>query len=134
MIRIKAVYTLPAINQVLLIAAFPDTDLDSPKPSEFHISRKQLLEHIGLDKSRMLPSKSLRWKVRIVPENDFLLSIADSEAKKQTLAIQSSHSSESMELLAINLAKTPESSCDPSKDTPTVLSRLQDQDIIEVFV
>lgn len=128
-------YSIPARKEILLIASYsPNTALDSPKPSEHRIGQKEEIERIRRDTRRKLPKTDLKWTIRIIPEDDFLKSIPSLEYKNPATTNQSFDNSESMELLAINLLKTPRPSNDLSCNTPKILSKVPNEDIIEVFI
>lgn len=83
----------------------------------------------------MPPIKSQQWKVKLIHEDDFLMSLESLQSKLLESTNQPFRSPENMELLAINLVQTPRSSPETlSSITPKVLSRIPDEDIIEVFV
>lgn len=134
MVRIKAMYRIPSKKEFWLISSYQNTVQDSPKLSQDRTQEKERIEHIPRNILNMLPNKNLKWTIRIIPENDFLLSILSLECKTQAITNQSSDNSESMELLAINLLENPLPSNDLSYNTPKILSKVQDEDIIEVFL
>ena len=129
MIVVKALYHLPAIRHLILVVPCVSITRDCPKQS--HLSSKQEIEHILLGKHHMPSKKSLKWTIKIVREDDFLSSLLAQQSRVKVCPNQSLRNPENMELLAINLVKTPESL---SSNTPKILSRVSDEDIIEVFV
>ena len=132
--RIRALYRLPARKEILVIASFPYTDQNSPKLSELRKLRIESLEHTLKNKHCMRNNQDQQWTIRIIPEDDFLLSLSSQENIMQVTTNQPFRNSEDMELLAINLLKTPRSSTDLSYNTPKILSKVLDEDIIEVFI
>jgi hypothetical protein len=102
---------------------------DCPKQSI--LSKTQEIEHILLGKDHMPSKTGLKWTIKIVQEDDFLSSLQAQQSRMKVSTNQSLRNPEDMELLAINLLKTPESL---SSNSPKILSRIPDEDIIEVFV
>lgn len=83
----------------------------------------------------MPPTKRPQWKVKLIHEDDFLMSLESLQKKLLESSNQPFRNPENMELLAINLVKTPRSSPETlSSITPKVLSHIPDEDIIEVFL
>src|SRR5277367_4234999 len=120
--RIRAFYRIPIKKEILVVACFSNAAQDNSTPSGDRILRKEELQHIHNNLNNMLTNKNPKWTIRIVPEDDFLKSILGLEYKTQTKTNQSFDNSEYMELLTINLLKTPRSSIDLSSTTPKALS------------
>jgi hypothetical protein len=132
---VSAVYRLPAIRHLILVISHSSNWNGSSTPSIRSKKRREDLEHILLGKDRMPPIKSQQWKVKLIHEDDFLMSLESLQSKLLESTNQPFRSPENMELLAINLVQTPRSSPETlSSITPKVLSRIPDEDIIEVFV
>lgn len=134
MLSIVGVYKLPVLRHVFLIVDSLHDFLDTLFLSEESRIRKGYFERILRSKDRKDPTEDLQWTIRVVCVHDFL------EAIKQSIPIgtestnQTYQNPEELELLAINLVKTHPPSLDKPFHTPKVLSRVHDEDIIEVFI
>jgi len=131
--RVRAVYKLPELRQIILITS-PCKIQDSPKLSRLHKQGKEVLEDIRNCKGRISPKRDQKWSIKVVLEEDFLQAIEGLQEIKLLGPNQSYDNSENMELLAINLLQTPSKSSDLSFNTPKILSKVPNEDIIEVFV
>lgn len=134
MVSIKAAYKIPDVRHVFLIVDSLDPFLDSSQLSQESKKRKECFERILRSKDRRCPKATQQWTLKIMLEHDFLMAIKQNNPTGQVSANQTYGSPEDLELLAINLVKTPESSLDRTFNTPKVLSLLPDEDIIEVFI
>lgn len=93
----------------------------------------EYFEHILRSKDHTPPTVTRQWTLKVVSERDFLRVLEQRMPTAKESPSQSSYNPECLELIAINLLKTPEN---PSRslNTPTVLSKIPDEDIIEVFI
>lgn len=131
---IRGIYKLPAIKHTFLIFASPDEDEENDSRLLGNRKRREYFEHILECKHRMLPTETLLWRLKIVSEDDFLSVIRQHTPTDLVSSSQSSSNPEMLELLAINLLRTPV--CLPSVpcETPKFLCAVPDEDIIEVFI
>ena len=131
MIWVTAIYKLPVIKHIFLIVASDD---GRPNLSSRNCIQKEEFAGILRDKDREIDSPGSKWTTKLIHSDDFLSALEDQGNLRIDLSNPSFDSSEHMELLAINLQ--PQKSCpDPlSMFTPKVLSRVPDEDIIEVMV
>ena len=134
MLSIMGVYKIPAVRHVFIIVSSLHEFLDSLSLSEENKTRREYFERILRSIDRIRPKVSLQWTIKVVGVHDFLKAIKQRIPKGKVLPSQSSNNPEELELLAINLAKTRQSSPDRTFDTPKVLSAIPDDDIIEVFI
>ncbi len=134
MISIMGIYKLPTVRHVFFIVSSLHDFLDSLSLSEKNRTRREYFERILRSKDRKRPKVSLQWKIKIVCVHDFLKAIRQRIPKGKVLPSQSSRNPEELELLTINLERTPQISLDRTFDTPKVLSAIPDDDIIEVFI
>ena len=135
MVWIKGIYKIPRTKQMIFIVSDSSTPNNSPKPLSKSIRGTLDLERSDLNQSRKTPRKDLQWTLKIVRESDFLDLLESQKMLHLELTNQPSHSSENMELLAINLLETPESCSEHlSSNTPKHLCNVPNEDIIEVFI
>jgi hypothetical protein len=131
---IRGIYKLPAIKHTFLIFASPDGDEQIDSRLKENRKRREYFEHILECKHHMLPKEVLLWRLKIVSEDDFLSVIRQHKTTDQVLSSQSSNYPEKLELLAINLLKTPVRLPSEPCETPKFLCNVPDEDIIEVFI
>lgn len=134
MISIKATYQIPGVKHLFFIAEVLSSPFGYSKESPKHKKRKGYFEHILRSKDHNTPKESQQWILKIVPVNDFLSDIERNTPKELISSNQSLQNPEKLELLAINLIKTPPSSSDCTFKTPKALCVVPDEDIIEVFI
>lgn len=96
--------------------------------------RMEYFEHILQLRDHICPKEIPLWTLEVVSESEFLKVLEQRMPKGKVSSNLSSHNPECLELLAINLIKTPEQSSDLALKTPTVLGVIPDEDIIEVFI
>lgn len=130
---IKAIYRIPSIKHTFLIVGPHDT------PSLKHLELEQIgveeesLEHILRWKDHIGPKEALRWTQRVVSFEEFLEVVEKCTPIGRVSSIQSSRNPEDLELLAINLLKTPVSPSE-SLDSSKYLGFVPDEDVLEVFI
>lgn len=134
MLLVKGIYKLPEIRHIFIVVPSASIANDNPKLLLRNKERREYFERTVLSKDRMTKLTSLKWTIRIIREDDFLMSVGELTKRPEVSSNPSFDNPESMELLAINLLKTPLSSPDLSLHTPKVLSKVLDEDIIEVFI
>ena len=134
MIVVKGIYKLPEIKHIFIVVPSPSIANDNPKLLLQSKQRRRYFDNTVLSKDRMTKPTNLKWTIRIIPEDDFLESVRELTQRPEISSNRSFDNPENMELLAINLLKTPLSSPDLSLHTPKVLSKVFDEDIIEVFI
>ena len=96
--------------------------------------RREYFEHILRSRDHICPKEVPLWTLEIVSERDFLSVLEQRMPKGKVSSNLSCHNPECLELLAINLVKTPEQSSDPTYESPKQLGVVPDEDIIEVFI
>lgn len=132
--NLRGIYKIPSQRiEFLIVSAFPDF-LDCFRES--HASKKRM-EYIGRtlrSKDRRNPKGSQLWKLKVVSENDFLMAIKRYKPTRKESSNQSFDSPLVLELLTINLLKTPCDLVDWTFNTPKALSVISNDDIIEVFI
>lgn len=94
----------------------------------------EYFEHILGYKDYMSPKAIPRWRLKILTQSDFLTVLERQKTREKVLSNQSFHNPEALELLAINLTKTPSNHRSETFCTPKQLGTLLDEDIIEVFI
>lgn len=131
---IKGIYKLPAIKHAFFIMSsledFGGNSAESPDSKK----RMEYFEHILQLRDHICPKEIPLWTLEVVSESEFLKVLEQRMPKGKVSSNLSSHNPECLELLAINLIKTPEQSSDLALKTPTVLGVIPDEDIIEVFI
>ena len=130
---LTGIYKLPAIKCAFFIVSTLWDVSGKQTSSQEHDKRIRQLEHILRSKDHTCPKASQLWKYVVVEQNDFLRVLEQSMPRKQGETNQSCYSPEHLELLAINLLKTPRDRR-RTYETPKVLSCIPDEDIIEVFI
>lgn len=132
---IRAVYKIPeAKHMFFIVEPLDDSSCDYLAESPGSKRRREYFEHILRSRDRSNPKAIQQWTLGIVPADDFLSAIEQNTPKELVSSNQSSQNPEKLELLAINLVKTPPNSSDWTLRTPKVLCAVPDEDIIEVFI
>lgn len=131
MLSIKGIYTLPALKYVFFVISSFDECCDFFKEEEQIDKRRKYLERIIRLKNCDNVTINKKWTLQVISESDLLSVIKHKQGGVSS--IQSSHFPDHLELLAMNLLK-PSKSSDSPFYTPKVLSRVPDEDIIEVFI
>lgn len=134
MISIRAVYKIPELKHMFFIVEPLGSSYDCLKESLGSKKRREYIEQILRSKDRSIPKETQQWTLKIVPADDFLSAIEQNKPRELVSSNQSSQNPEKLELLAINLTKTPPNSSDWTLKTPKALSVIPDEDIIEVFI
>jgi hypothetical protein len=128
---IRAIYKLPEIRHVYFIVSPQEGDEESGLILKESTRKRECFEQILRSKDRTFPSTAQQWTLALLSESDFLKVIEQHQPREPGSSNQSSHSPEYLELLAINLLKTPSSR---TLETPKFLSPIPSEDIIEVFI
>ena len=133
MIYLKAVYRIPQIKHVFFIMSFSDEVLDNSMLSLQNKKRREYFEHILQSKHHIKPIEAQQWRLKTMLESDLVKAIEHYTPKELESSNPSYSDPESLELLTINLLKKeyPE---DDFYHTYKGLGRIQNEDIIEVFV
>ena len=134
MIGIKGIYTIPNARHVFFIVSSLSKFSNNAKLLEKSKKRTEYFEHILHSKDHIVPRGHVLWTLKLVPENGFLQALTQQHTIRQVSTNPSFHNPEDMELLAINLLKSPLSYLDSAFNTPKILSNIADEDIIEVFI
>ncbi len=130
---IKGIYDIPSIKHTFFIVSSVNDLLDSTKLCRENKRRTGYFAHILQSKDCKHPKVAQQWKLIVIEQKDFLRVL---EHKSPTIKVspnQSFYSPERMELLSINLLKTPDNLLF-SHHTRKVLSCVNEEDIIEVFI
>lgn len=116
--RLKGIYNLPQIKQTFLV-------IDSSHMSEKSLCLfEEISEHLlDILKTKNPMENSENWKYDLVTTGEFLCALS------RIYPDQSFCYPDSMEILAINISKTPNSFSDNK-----ILGLLKEEDVIEVFV
>jgi hypothetical protein len=134
MTNLRGIYKIPSQRLAfLIVSVFPDF-LDCCRESQ---ASKKRMEYIGRtlrSKDRSTPKESQLWKLKVVSENDFLMAIKRYKPTRKESSNQSFDSPLALELLTMNLLKTPGDLVDWTFNTPKALSVIPNEDIIEVFI
>lgn len=127
---IRAIYRIHSTKHIFLIT----TPKQTGTPLESDIAKEDFAR-ILRDKDHMKSKEDQTWKVYTLPESDFLESVDSHLEICLKSSNQTFHNSTSMELLAINLC-TPQPclSDSLSLSSPKGISRVSDEDIIEVVI
>ncbi len=133
MTTLTGIYNLPAIKCAFFIVSFLEDVSGKQTSSPEHDKRIRQIEHILSSKNHTFPKASQLWKYIVVEQRDFLLALEQSMPREIGETNQSCYIPEHLELLTINLLKTPLDRLRPY-ETPKVLSCIPDEDIIEVFI
>lgn len=131
---IKGIYKLPAIKHAFFIVSSLEEFEVSLIESLDNKKRMEYFEHILRSKDHICPKEIPLWTLKVVSESEFLKVLEQHMPKGKVSSNLSSHNPECLELLAINLIKTPEKSSDLPPSTSKVLSVMAEDDIIEVFI
>ena len=129
---IKAIYKLPQLKHMFFIVAPLEESSVIEQPLLGSKRKREYFERILRSKDHIGPREAQQWTLKIVSESDFSKVLEQHRPIGQELSNPSSHSPEYLELLAINLLKTPASS--RASQNSKVLSVVPDEDIIEVFI
>ena len=130
---IKGIYKIPAIRHAFFIVdSLSELEGEPLSPSSF-AEGKEYFEHILESKDHICPKEAQQWKLRVVSSEQFLQVLEKCTPKGLVSPNQSSRNPEYLELLAINLLKTPVSNPD-SLHTSKYLGVVPDEDVIEVFI
>ena len=133
MTLLTGIYKLPAIKCAFFIVSTL-ADVSGKQTSSLeHDKRIRQIENILRSKDYTFPKASQLWKYIVIEQNDFLWVLEQSIPRKLGETNQSCYNPEHLELLAINLLKTPRD-LRRTYETPKVLSCILDEDIIEVFI
>lgn len=132
MTTIRGIYKLPAIKHAFFIISSLQ---DFSGNSQLRESKKRMgyFAKVLKWKDQEHPKVTQKWKLIVIEQQEFLKVLECSLPTRESSSSQSCYNPEDLELLAINLLKTPESLFFPH-DTPKVLSFVSDEDIIEVFI
>jgi len=134
MMNLRGIYKIPSQRLAfLIVSVFPDF-LDCCIESQEHKKRMGYIGRILRLKDRRRPRVSQQWKLKVVCENDFLTAIKRYKPKGIESSSQSFDSPLALEMLTINLLKTPGDPVDWTFNTPKALSAISNDDIIEVFI
>ena len=132
--NLRGIYKIPSQRLAfLIVSAFPDF-LDCCIESQ---ASKKRMEYIGRtlrSKDRSNPKAPQHWKLKVVCENDFLTAIKRYKPTRKESSSQSFDNPLALELLTMNLLKTPCDLVDWTFNTPKALSVIPNEDIIEVFI
>jgi len=134
MMNLRGIYKIPSQRLAfLIVSVFPDF-LSCCIKSQEHKKRTGYIGRILRSKDRILPKVPQQWKLKVVCENDFLTAIKRCKPKGIESPSQSFDSPLALEMLTINLLKTPGDPVDWTFNTPKALSAISNDDIIEVFI
>lgn len=131
---LRGIYKLPAIKHTFLIVSSPEEELEPEMMLRENRRRREYFEHILVSKDRMLPKEVLLWRLKVVSEDDFLSVIRQQDPREKVSSSQSLNNPEMLELLAINLLKTPSNLPSGTQSTTKFLCDIPKEDIIEVFI
>lgn len=126
MISIIGIYKIPAIKHAFFIVSSLKEFSGNSRRLPENKRRMEYFEHILRCKHQ--------WTLKLMSESDFLTVLKQHKPKGIVSPNQSSCSPASLELLTINLAKTPENCLDWAYTSKKILSVIPDEDIIEVFI
>jgi hypothetical protein len=134
MMNLRGIYKIPSQRLAfLIVSVFPDF---LTRCRESQASRKRM-EYIGRtlrSKDHSKPKVAQQWKLKVVSENDFMTAITHYKPKGTESSSQSFHNPLALEMLTINLLKTPGDLVDWTFKTPKSIGVIPDEDIIEVFI
>jgi len=131
---IRGLYKIPFLKTAFLIVSFFPSFSDSLEPS---LESKKRTGYIGRtlrSKDRKFPKEIQQWTLKVVSEHDFLQAIALHKPKGVISPNQTCDNPIQLELLTINLPKTPENLLDWTYSTPKGLGLVPEEDVIEVFI
>lgn len=131
---IVGIYKIPKIKHALIIVAPSDEFSSNLQQLQKNKKRMECFEQILRSKDHRIPKEAQQWTLEVVSKIDFLKVLKLNKPKGKVSSNLSFHNPECLELLAINLVKTPEKTSDWTLDTPTALSSIPEEDIIEVFI
>lgn len=132
--NLRGIYKIPSQRLAFLIVSVFPGFLDCCKASQEHKKRMGYIERILRSKDRTCPKAPQQWKLKVVCENDFLTAIKRYKPKGIESPSQSFDNPLALEMLTINLLKTPGDLVDWTFKTPKALSAIPNEDIIEVFI
>lgn len=134
MMNLRGIYKVPSQRLAfLIVSVFPGF---LTRCTESQASKKRT-EYIGRtlrSKDRSNPKASQQWKLKVVSENDFLTAITQYKPKNLESSSQSFDNPLALEMLTINLLRTPGDIVDWTFKTSKRLGVIPDEDIIEVFI
>jgi hypothetical protein len=132
---VRAIHKNPKEMQVVLIVTDISKSDSSPKPLLRSKSETISIEKIRPHKACKLPKKDLKWTLKVIHEDDFLMSLGFPCMKSQKVANQPYANSSDMELLTINCIKNSQPSLDNlSSMTSKKLGKIPEEDVIEIFI
>lgn len=132
--KVIGLYRLPQIKHEFLIVSSLEAFLKGQQELKDYKKRMECIEHILQSKDCTPPKETQQWRAELVLEEDFLRVLKQRMPKVEVSSNLSSHKPICMELLTINLVKTPETSSDLTLSSPKELSVSKNEDIIEVFI
>jgi len=132
MTKLTGIYKIPALKCIIFIFSSLEGVLGKRTSLIENEKRKQEIEHILRSKNCTPPIGLQLWKFVLFEQNDFLEILASKTPRKRADTNQTFCIPENLELLAINLLKTPKVCLD--FDTHKILSSVPDEDIIEAFI
>jgi hypothetical protein len=130
---IRGIYKIPQIRHAFFIVDSLSGIEESPATSLSLEEGAEYFEHILQLKDHICPKEAQQWKLRVVSSEQFLRVLEKCTPKELGFPNQSSCNPEYLELLAINLVKTPLSTPE-SLYSSKKLGVLPDEDVIEVFI
>ena len=127
-------YTMPSLKHIFIVVYSLSSSSDNPKLLPRNRTSKEYFDCTVQSKLHEYNNTNIKWTIRTIHVDDFLSSIASLTSMPQSRSNLFFHSPECMELLTINLSKIPPSLLDLSLDTPKVLSKISEEDVIEIFI
>lgn len=134
MTSILVIYAIPSIKQQFIIVSSLDFFSNSSRREIETEERKKYLVHILQSKDRIYTKVNSRWQTKILLVEHFLEAILQHMPREKVLPNRSCDYPEELELIAINIMKTPQPLLEKSFYTPKVLNFVPQEDIIEVFI
>lgn len=129
MASIRAFYKIPSLKHTFIIVSSLQIESNDEELIEKREKENDYIRELLLKKGSVSNERSHGWRSKCVEEGDFLKILS---ANLETNSLD--HISENLELLAINISKNQLIDTADPHHTSKVLSCVEHEDVIEVFI
>ncbi len=130
---IIGIYNIPEIKLTCFVIPAFQRISDCLRQLRESKKRMEYFAHILRLKDHKIPTTIQQWRCIIIEHHEFLQALESYKPTVQQSTSQSFHNPEQLELLSINLSKTPDNTL-YSLNTSKELGFVPEEDIIEVFI